>query len=150
MLTRKIAKGRKLTAQVLNGALTYIKMKKIIFSIALMLFVSIAFANNSIVDKNKSTTIENTSDKFVARFNLGNVSNLSDSEINALAENLIQGIKKDSSIDECTVSLTAEVNVGFGSVSATVSYTASDCDIAARKAMAALVKAIKGIKALTI
>jgi hypothetical protein len=150
MLTRKIAKGRKLTAQVLNGAITHIKMKKIIFSIALMLFVSIAFANNSIVEKQKTTTIENTADKFVARFNLGNVSNLSDSEISALAENLIQGIKNDNSIDECTVSLTAEVNVGFGSVSATVSYTASDCETAAKKAMAALVRAVKLIKAATI
>jgi len=150
MLTRKIAKGRKLTAQVLNGALTYIKMKKIIFSIALMLFVSIAFANNSIVERQKITTIENTSDKFVAKFNLGNVSNLSESEINTLAENLIQGIKNDSNIDECTVSLTAEVNVGFGSVSATVSYTASDCETAAKKATIALAKAILRIKALTI
>jgi hypothetical protein len=125
-------------------------MKKIIFSIALMLFVSIAFANNSIVEKQKTTTIENTSDKFVAKFNLGNVSNLSESEISALAENLIQGIKNESNIDECTVSFTAEVNVGFGSVSATVSYTASNCEVAAKKAMAALVRAVKLIKAATI
>ncbi len=115
-----------------------------------MLFVSIAFANNSIVEKQKTTTIENTSDKFVAKFNLGNVSNLSESEISALAENLIQGIKNESNIDECTVSFTAEVNVGFGSVSATVSYTASNCEVAAKKAMAALVRAVKLIKAATI
>ena len=68
-------------------------MKKIIFSIALMLFVSIAFADNSIAEKPKTATIENNSDKFVARFDLGNVTNLSESEINTLAENLIKGIK---------------------------------------------------------
>jgi hypothetical protein len=125
-------------------------MKKIIFSIALMLFVSIAFADNSIAEKPKTATIENNSDKFVARFDLGNVTNLSESEINTLAENLIKGIKNDNNIDECTVSFTAEVNVGFGSVSATVSYTASDCETAANRAFIALVREVKRIKALAL
>jgi hypothetical protein len=124
-------------------------MKKMLFGLIATVFFGLSsFANTQTVEKQKSITIENCNEKFNAKYNLGNISNLTESELISMCENLVSenfDFKKE--VDECTISFTAEVNVGFGSVSVTVSYTASDCDTARRKASAALARAVKELKA---
>lgn len=109
-----------------------------------MLIGSFAFANTKSVEKQKNVTIENCKEKFNLKYNLGNVSKLTESELNSICDNLIiQNFDFNTEVDECTVSFTAEINVGFGSVSVTVSYTASNCETATSKAKTALKKQLK-------
>lgn len=123
-------------------------MKNLVLSLAFMLIGSFAFANTQSVEKQKNVTIENCNEKFNAKYNLGNVSNLTEAELISMCENLVsENFGFNNEVDECTVSFTAEVNVGFGSVSTTVSYTASDCATATKKAKAALANAVKELKA---
>lgn len=103
--------------------------------------------NESIVAKKEvNVTNENCIDKVKVKFNLGNVTDLSETELNNICDNLnLQNVDfKDA--DECTVSISAEINVGFGSVSITVSYTSTNCTTALNKAKAALANAVKALK----
>jgi len=129
-------------------------MKKLLFGLIATVMISVSgFAKNDLnesidVKKGVNVTNENCNDKFKVKFNLGNVSNLTESELNSMCDNLVsQNFDLNNEVDECTVSFTAEVNVGFGSVSVTVSYTASNCEIAMNKAKAALKKAVKELQA---
>jgi hypothetical protein len=122
-------------------------MKNLVFSLAFMLIGSFGFANTQSVEKQKNVAIENCNEKFNAKYNLGNVSNLTEAELISMCENLVsENFDFNNEIDECTISFTAEINVGFGSVSTTVSYTAKDCATATKKAKAALAAAVKAIK----
>lgn len=113
-----------------------------------MLIGSFAFANTQSVEKQKNVTIENCNEKFSAKYNLGNVSNLAEAELISMCDKLAsKNFAFNNEVDECTITFTAEVNVGFGSVSVSVSYTASDCETARRKASAALARAVKELKA---
>ena len=113
-----------------------------------MLIGVVGFANTQSFVVEKKVTIENCKEKFIVKYNLGNVSNLTEAELNSMFNNLIlQNFDLNNEIDECTVSITAEINVGFGSVSVTVSYTSSNCEIALSKAIAAIKKAVLQITA---
>ncbi len=112
-----------------------------------MLIGSFAFSNTQSVEKLKNITIENCNEKFNIKYNLGNVSSLTEAELNSMCDNLVsQNFDFNNKVDECTVSFTAEVNVGFGKVSVTVSYTASNCATAASKAKSALKAAVKEVQ----
>ena len=122
-------------------------MKKIIFSLAFMLIGLFSFANTQSVEKHENVTIENCKDKLNIKYNLGNVSNLTEAELNLMCDNFVsQNFDFTNEVDECTVSITAEVNGFFGKFSVTVSYTASTCEIAARRAKAALAEAIEEVR----
>lgn len=123
-------------------------MKNLFFTLAFMLIGSFTFANTQTVEKQKNVTIENCNEKFNAKFNLGNVTSLTETELIALCDNLMSQKFDFNNVDECTITLTAEVNVGFGSVSVSVSYTASNCETAMTKAGAALKSAVKKVKEL--
>jgi len=123
-------------------------MKNVFFSLAFMLIGSFAFANTQTVEKQKNVTIENCNEKFSAKYNLGNVTSLTETELITLCDNLMSQKIDFKDVDECTITLTAEVNVGFGSVSVSVSYTASNCETAMKKAGAALSAAVKKVKEL--
>lgn len=127
-------------------------MKKILFGLIATVMISVSgFANNDlnesiIVKKEVNAKIENCKDKINVSFNLGDVTNLSKSEVNILCDNLILQNVDFKDADECTVSISAEINVGFGSVSITVSYTSTNCTTALNKAKAALANAVKALK----
>ena len=123
-------------------------MKNLFFSLAFMLIGVVGFANTQSFVVEKKVAIENCKEKFIVKYNLGNVSNLTEAELNSMFNNLIlQNFDLNNEIDECTVSITAEINVGFGTVSVTVSYTSSNCEIARSKATAAIKKAVLQITA---
>jgi hypothetical protein len=123
-------------------------MKNLFFSLAFMLIGVVGFANTQSFVVEKKVAIENCKEKFIVKYNLGNVSNLTEAELNSMFNNLkLQNFNFNNEIDECTVSITAEINVGFGSVSVTVSYTSSNCEIALSKAIAAIKKAVLQITA---
>lgn len=124
-------------------------MKNVIFSLAFMLIGSFAFANIQSIEKHESVTIENCKDKFNAKYNLGNITKFTETELITICDNLMsQNFNFNGDVDECTITLTAEINVGFGSVSVSVSYTADNCETAMRKASAALAAAVKKVKEL--
>ena len=121
-------------------------MKNLFLSLAFMLIGSFAFANTQSVKKQKNVTIENYNAKFNAKYNLGNVTSLTETELITLCDNLMAQKIDFKGIDECTITLTAEINVGFGSVS--VSYTAANCEAATKKAVSGLASAVRQIRAL--
>jgi 3-isopropylmalate dehydratase small subunit len=121
-------------------------MKKIFFSLAFLLIGVVGFANTQVVNSQKSIIVENNNDKLKVSYKLGDVTNLTETEIITLIDNLSKGIKNNKDVDECTITLTAEINVGFGSVS--VSYTASNCETALRRAGQALGAAVRQLKEL--
>lgn len=123
-------------------------MKNLFLSLAFVLISFLTFAGNQSFSREKSFAIENCKDKFSAKYNLGNVTNLTEPELIAMCDKLMSQKFDFSNVDECTITLTAEVNVGFGSVSVSVSYTASSCETAMRRAGAALASAVKMVKEL--
>lgn len=123
-------------------------MKNVFFYLTFLLIGSFAFAKTQPNEKQKNATIENCNEKFSAKYNLGNITNLTETELIAFCDNLMSQNINFKEIDECSITLTAEVNVGFGSVSVSVSYTASNCETAMKKAGAALSSAVKKVKEL--
>jgi len=123
-------------------------MKNLFLSIAFMLIGSFAYANTQSFEKQKNLTIENCKDKVTLKYNLGNVTKLSESELISMCDNLMKQKFDFKNVDECTVTITAEVNVGFGSVSVSVSYTSSNCETAMSKAVSALKSAVRKVKEL--
>jgi 3-isopropylmalate dehydratase small subunit len=123
-------------------------MKKRFFSLAFLLIGVVGFANTQVVNSQKSIIVENNNDKLKVSYKLGDVTNLTETEIITLIDNLSKGIKNNKDVDECTITLTAEINVGFGSVSVSVSYTASNCETALRRAGQALGAAVRQLKEL--
>jgi hypothetical protein len=121
-------------------------MKKLLFGIVATALLSISsFASTQIVGKQKLVTIENCKEKVKATYNLGNVTHLTASELNTLVNSLPTQSLNIADYDECSVTLTAEVSVGFSSVSVSVTYTASNCAAALSAARVALSNAVKEV-----
>lgn len=119
-------------------------MKNFLFTLVLILIGSFSFANKQTVLHQNSSVIE-TNKKYEVIYDIGNITNLTDAEIDTICYNIVQNVKNTNNLDECTVTLTATVNIGIGSVEVTVSYTAANCELAASKAASALKAAVKKI-----
>lgn len=125
----------------------FISMKKIMFSLFLSLFmITSSFANTSKVDNVNS--IENRIDKTSINIKLGNVTNLSEKQIVDMANSMLEDFVKQNknSLDECTVTMSAEVSVGVVKVTVSASYTASNCEVASSKCATALGAAVQKAK----
>lgn len=129
-------------------------MKNLLFGlIATVLFSftgSAADSKTQIVNKQKDITIENNNgDVLKVSFNIGNITNLSESQIDTLCKNLTGNINEIKDVASCTVTMVATVDVGFGSVSVSVSYTAATCELATTKAIAGLKSAVKKVLSMS-
>ena len=123
-------------------------MKKIMFSLVLSLFmITSSFANTSKVDNVNS--IENRIDKTSINIKLGNVTNFSEKQIVVLANSMLADFvqQNKNSLDECTITMSAEITVGIATVTVSASYTSTTCEVAASKAASALGAAVKKAKA---
>lgn len=123
-------------------------MKKMFFGLIATVMLSVSgFANTKITEKQDLIKIEKSNEIKIC-YNLGNVTKLTDSELNSLSRAITESVSLPDNVDECTITLTAEVDLVFGSVSVAVSYTASNCETAMTKAGAALTAAVKKVKQL--
>ena len=85
-------------------------MKKIVFSLAFMLMTSFAFANNVESDK---YALAPSLDKIKFTLNLGKLNNLSDENIKtSINEFLVKNLSNVSKELECTVDITATLDIG--------------------------------------
>ena len=109
--------------------------------------ITSSFANTSKVDNVNS--IENRIDKTSINIKLGNVTNLSEKQIVDLANSMLADFVKQNknSLDECTITMSAEITVGIATVTVSASYTSTTCEVAASKAASALGAAVKKAKA---
>lgn len=123
-------------------------MKNLLFSLAFMLIGSFAFANTQSFVKQKNLTIENCKDKVTLKYNLGNVTNCSETEIISLIDNLSKELVNIKNVEECTISY--EFTFTFMGVSATVSAsgTAATCERAGEIARSGIKAEVKAAKTL--
>ncbi len=104
------------------------------------------FANSEIIKTEKSIFVENCDNKFKATFDLGDLTNLSESEINTLCENFTNQIKNLKDFTECTISYSGTVNVMGSSISISVSATAATCEEAGKMARRGLASEMAAAK----
>ncbi|WP_395067199.1 hypothetical protein [Flavobacterium sp.] len=123
-------------------------MKNLFFSLAFMLIGTFAFANTQSVDKQKNGTIENCINKLKISLDLGNLSNLSETEFNKLLDNLPLQVINSEQFSECTIEYS--VTFTFMGVSTTVSSsgTAATCAEAGNIARSGIRNEISKAKAL--
>lgn len=102
-------------------------MKNLVLSLAFMLISSFAFANTQPVEKQKSFEVQNYENQLKISFDLGNLSNLSETELNNLLNNLPTQVINTELFSECTIEYS--VTFSFMGVSTTVtsSGTAATC-----------------------
>ncbi len=103
-------------------------MKNLFFTLAFMLIGSFAFANTQSFEKQKNVTIENGSNHLKIIFDLGNLSNLSETDLINLLDNLPTQIVNSAQFDECTISYSVTVSILGQSVTLTASGTAATCE----------------------
>lgn len=128
-------------------------MKNLVLSLAFMLIGSFAFANTQTVEKQKNVTIENSSNHLKVIFDLGNLSNLSETDLINLLDNLPTQIVNSNQFSECTISYSVTVSILGQSVTLTASGTAATCEQAGSIARAGIRSeynnAVKLIKSLS-
>lgn len=128
-------------------------MRKVIFSLAFMLIGSFAFANTQSFEKQKNVKIENGSNHLKVIFDLGNLSNLSETDLISLLDNLPTQIVNSDQFSECTISYSVTVTILGQSVTLTASGTAATCEQAGSIARAGIRSeynnAVKLIKSIT-
>lgn len=123
-------------------------MKNLFFTLAFMLIGSFAFANTQPVEKQKNVTIENCGNHLKVSFDLGNLSNLNETELNNLLNNLPTQIINSEQFSECTISYS--VTFTFMGVSTTVSSsgTAATCSEAGNIARSGIRNEVAKAKSL--
>lgn len=111
-----------------------------------MLIGSFAYSNTQSFEKQKNLTIENCKDKVTLKYNIGNVTNCSETEILLLIDNSSKEFVNINNVEECTI--TYEFTFTFMGVSATVSAsgTASTCERAGQIARAGITSEVKAAK----
>lgn len=107
-------------------------MKNLIFSLAFMLIGSFAFANSQSVKKQNNVIIENCANKLKVAFDLGDLTNLSETELSNLLDNLPTQMLNSEKFDECTISYTLTISVLGQSIQISAAGTASTCEEAGR------------------
>ena len=125
-----------------------IKMKNLVLSLAFMLISSFAFANTQSVAKQKNVTIENYENHLKVSFDLGNLSNLSETELYNLLDNLPTLIINSEQFSECTITYTFTFSFMGQSVTVSASGTASTCEAAGNIARSGLRSEISKAKSL--
>jgi len=103
-------------------------MRNLIFSLAFMLIGSFAFANTQSVKKQKNVLIENCTNKLKVLFDLGDLSNLSETELYNLLDNLPTQVLNSEQFVDCTISYTLTISVLGQSVAISASGTAPTCE----------------------
>lgn len=107
-------------------------MKNIIYSLAFVLFSSITFANNPVLEKQKNVSNVIIDNHLKISINLGNLTHLNESELFNLLDNLPTLVDNSNKFGECTISYTVTVSVFGQSVEISASGTASTCEEAGR------------------
>lgn len=113
-------------------------MRNLILSLAFMLVGSFAFANSHSVKKQNNIIIENYANKLKVVYDLGDLTNLSETELINLLDNLPAQILDSEKFDECSISYTLTISILGQSVAVTASGTASTCEEAGRIARAGI------------
>lgn len=127
-------------------------MKKLFFGLIATVIISVSgFAKNdlneSIVDKNEvSVKIENCKDKINVSFNLGDITNLSKSEVNVLCENAISQIVDLKDFTSCTVTISGTISIYGQSITISFAATAPTCEQAGAMARRGLSNELSKIK----
>ncbi|WP_353084384.1 hypothetical protein [Flavobacterium sp.] len=125
-------------------------MKNLFFTLAFMLVGSFAFANTQPVEKHKNVTIENCLNHLKVSFDLGNLSNLSESELYNLLDNLPTQILNSEQFDECTISYSVTFTYLGVSTTVTSSGTAATCAAAGDIARSGIKNEIGAAKKLIL
>jgi hypothetical protein len=127
-------------------------MKNLFFGIiATVMFSVSGFAKNdlneSIVDKKEvSVKIENCLNHLKISFDLGNLSNLSETELNNLLNNLPTQIINSEQYSECTISYSMTFTYMGVSTTVSSSGTAATCEEAGRIARSGIKSEISAAK----
>jgi hypothetical protein len=127
-------------------------MKKMLFGLIATVMISVSgFAKNdlneSIVAKKEvSVKTENCLNHLKISFDLGNLSNLSKTELNNLLNNLPTQIINSEQFTECTITFTATITFMGQSMTITSSGTAATCEEAGRIARSGLRNEINAAK----
>jgi len=113
-------------------------MKNLVFSLAFMLIASFGFANTQNHGVVKTHTIENFTNHLKITFDLGDLSNLSETELNNLLDNLPTQVINYEQFAECTITYTLTFAFMGQSLTVAASATAPTCAEAGNIARAGL------------
>jgi hypothetical protein len=119
-------------------------MKKMLFGLIATVMISVSgFAKNDlnesiVVKKEVSVKIENCLNHLKISFDLGNISNLSQTELNNLLDNLPAQIINSDQFAECTITYTATITFMGQSMTISASGSAATCAEAVRIARSGL------------
>lgn len=102
-------------------------MKNLLFTLTFMLIGSFAFANTQSFEKQNNVKIENGSNHLKVIFDLGNFSNLSETDLINLLDNLPTQIVNSDQFAECTITYSITVSILGQSVTIEASGTAATC-----------------------
>lgn len=102
-------------------------MKNLFLSLAFMLIGSFGFANIQSTEKQKNFTVENCANHLRVSFDLGNLSNLSETEFQNLLDNLPTQVINSEQFGECTIEYSVTFTFMGVSTTVTSSGTAATC-----------------------
>lgn len=102
-------------------------MKNVFFSLVFILIGSFAFGNTQSVEKLKNITIENSPNHLKVSIDLGDLSNLSKTELYDLLDNLPKQKFNSEFFDTCTIGYSITISVMGQAITLNASGTAETC-----------------------